>query len=128
MSYDWLEFLQLAQGLSSRPDLPGPRDAALRSAVSRAYYAAYHSALEPAMEEGFDPNFMGNPHQGLQKHYRTYNPNDQIRKRISSELQRLHEARIRADYRSDLRARPETAAESAIKAAQQILELLSGLR
>lgn len=40
MSFDWSDYLDLARSLSSGP----PGEAALRSAISRAYYAAYHCA------------------------------------------------------------------------------------
>lgn len=38
-AFDWSQYLVLAKDLSTRSD-----EAALRSAISRAYYAAYHHA------------------------------------------------------------------------------------
>lgn len=43
MPYHWEEFLQLARLLQERASTV-PKEAALRSAVSRAYYAAYNHA------------------------------------------------------------------------------------
>ena len=55
MSFNWTEFLTFAEALQADPDSPGPPEAALRSAASRAYYAAFHRALDVAIKEGFSP-------------------------------------------------------------------------
>lgn len=55
MSFDWIDYLSFATELLSDPDTPGPPEAALRSAASRAYYAAFHAALTFAQAEGYVP-------------------------------------------------------------------------
>ena len=52
MSFDWADYLQLAEALARNPALPGPEEAALRSAISRAYYATYCSARDLAAGRG----------------------------------------------------------------------------
>lgn len=46
MSFDWVDFLALADALVRDPNSPGPEEASLRSASSRAYYAAFCSARD----------------------------------------------------------------------------------
>ena len=45
MSFDWLQFLDLAILLSDNMPASWPDEAVYRTAVSRAYYAAYNEAL-----------------------------------------------------------------------------------
>jgi hypothetical protein len=49
MSFDWSELLAVAEALSSA-DLGVSREACLRSAVGRSYYAAFGSARRRARE------------------------------------------------------------------------------
>jgi hypothetical protein len=41
MSFNWSDYLLLAEAMTKKPNTPGPKEAALRAAVSRAYYAAF---------------------------------------------------------------------------------------
>jgi uncharacterized protein (UPF0332 family) len=127
MSYDWAEFLQLAESLESAPDSPGPREAALRSAASRAYYAAFHHALEQATREGFSPAYAGDDHKRVQAHFRRYSPPSKIRRKIAQELDRLLAERHKADYRNEIGKRPESLASHAIGMARRIIQNLKSL-
>jgi uncharacterized protein (UPF0332 family) len=127
MSYDWVEFLKLAESLESKPDSPGPREAALRSAASRAYYAAFHQALERATREGFSPAYAGDDHKRVQEHFRHYTPPSKTRKKIAQELDRLLTERHKADYRNDIGKRPESLANHAIGMATRIIRNLNSL-
>ena len=127
MSYDWAEFLKLAESLKSAPDSPGPREAALRSAASRAYYAAFHSALDHATTEGFSPAYTGDDHKRVQAHFRHYTPHSKTRRKIAQELDRLLAERHKADYRNDIGKRPESLAGHAIGMATRIIENLKSL-
>lgn len=124
MSYDWIEFLQLAESMESSPDSPGPREAALRSAASRAYYAAFHRALEYAIKEGFSPAYTGDDHKRVQAHFRRSSPPSKARRRIALELDRLLAERHKADYRNDIGKRPESLASHAIGMARRIIQNL----
>jgi uncharacterized protein (UPF0332 family) len=44
MSFDWLEYLIVAQEMFGEASDTAHEDANLRCAVSRAYYAAFHQA------------------------------------------------------------------------------------
>ena len=97
MSFDWLAFLSFAKALYSDPNSPGPSEAALRSAASRAYYSAFHSALNMAKSEGFAPTYSGQDHSNIQAHFRNYNSLNQIHRKIALELGRLYDLRRQAD-------------------------------
>ena len=127
MSYDWIEFLKLAESLESAPDSPGPREAALRSAASRAYYAAFHHALEQATKEGFSPAYTGDDHKRVQAHFRRHTPASKVRRKIAQELDRLLVERHKADYRNDIGKRPESLVSHAIGMATRIIENLESL-
>ena len=127
MSYDWTDFLKLAASLAANPDSPGPREAALRSAASRAYYAAFHQAFDHAVGEGFSPAYAGDDHKRVQAHFRRYTPPSKIRRKIAQELDRLLALRHKADYRNDIGKRPESLASHAIGMAKRIIENLKSL-
>jgi uncharacterized protein (UPF0332 family) len=127
MSYDWVEFLELAESLESNPDSTGPREAALRSAASRAYYAAFHQAMDHAIREGFSPAYTGDDHRRDQTYFRRHSPPSKIRRKIAQELDRLLAERHKADYRNDIGKRPESLASHAIGMATRIIENLRSL-
>ena len=52
MSFNWADYLRFAESLVSTPSSPGPEEAALRAAISRAYYAAFCSARNLAESRG----------------------------------------------------------------------------
>ena len=126
MSFDWGEFLQFAKGLNSDPMVPGPQEAALRSATSRAYYAAYHSALDVAKAEGFYPRSGGQDHYNVRKHFREHLPSKD-RSKISTQLDRLYDLRLKADYDDSLDRQPTSLASHAIGIADRILNMLDSL-
>ena len=127
MSYDWADFLKLAASLESAPDSPGPREAALRSAASRAYYAAFHHALDHAIKEGFSPAYTGDDHKRVQAHFRRYSPPSKARRKIAQELDRLLAERHKADYRNVIGKRPASLASHALGMATRIIDNLKSL-
>jgi uncharacterized protein (UPF0332 family) len=127
MRFDWTEFLTFAEALHMTPDSPGPPEAALRSAASRAYYAAFHHALHFACREGFEPSFQRSDHREIQDYFRNYNPRDKIRRRIAKQLERLWDQRRQADYDSELRKEPASLAAHAIGMAKHVLRDLDSL-
>ena len=94
------DLLRLAEALlieaERMPEVPG-REALLRAAMSRAYYAVYHAALARARREGYTrpPDGYGS-HEGLWDWWF-------VDERPSLELagagDRLKDERKRADYR-----------------------------
>jgi uncharacterized protein (UPF0332 family) len=130
MSFDWADYLKLAEALQSNPDVPGPREASLRAATSRAYYAAFQCAVNFATSEGFQPKYTGEDHWGIKRHFQYYQPNNSdIRGKISTELGRIYDNRRMADYYNELkRTSPSALADLTIKMARSVLEKLEVLR
>lgn len=128
MSYDWAQFLQLAEGLQSQPDLLGPLEASLRSATSRAYYAALQCALGFARQEGFEPSSLGSIHHQVPDYFRRgHGPHGSTRKKIALELSRLRSRRNEADYDNRLPQEASIHAQLAVGMAQSILMSLRAL-
>lgn len=127
MSFDWTEFLTFAEALQLTPDSPGPPEAALRSAASRAYYAVFHHALNFACKEGFEPSSQASDHKEIQDHFRNHKPPDRIRRKIARELERLCDQRRQADYDTVLHKKPASLAGHAIGMARRVLENLDSL-
>lgn len=127
MLFDWTEFLTFAKALESDPSSPGPPEAALRSAASRAYYAAFHEALKFARSEGYDPMRTGDDHKRLREYFRDHKPNDKRRRRIATELRRCWDQRRQADYDATLYKSPASLAGHAVGMARSVLEELDSL-
>jgi len=127
MYFDWTDFLTFAEALQITPDSPGPPEAALRSAASRAYYAAFHHALHFACKEGFEPSFQRSDHKEIRNYFRNYNPPDQTRRKIAQQLERLWDQRRQADYDPELRKEPASLAAHAIGMARRVLKYLNSL-
>jgi hypothetical protein len=124
MSFDWTEFLALAEALQFAPDSWGSPEATLRSAASRAYYAAFHCALNFARSDGFVPSYSGDDHKKIQAYFRNYEPPDPTRKKIALDLHRL------LNHRHDvniLSRQPVSLACQAIGMAKSALKNLDSL-
>jgi len=126
MSFNWAEFLTLAEALLRNPNSPGPEEAALRSAISRAYYAAFCSARNLAR----DKNGLVLPrgpevHGVIRDHFET-SP-DRVRRKIGTDLNRLRDYRNRADYDDVLPGRPISLAQSSVAVARNVLNALNSL-
>ena len=127
MSFDWADFLTFAEALRAEPESPGPKEAALRSAASRAYYAAFHRALRFASREKYVPFHTGEDHKRVQAYFRDWQPRDKTRQKIATELSRLYDHRRRADYDDTLFNQPTSLAEQAIAMATSVLKNLGSL-
>ena len=125
MAFNWQDFLTFAENINFAPNNPGPEEAALRSAVSRAYYAAFHAALEFGVSEGFSSQRSGEDHFGIRRYFQQYKPNE-IRRKIASELQRLYDNRRKADYEKLIR-NPSSLVNWSIKSSQVIFNKLEQL-
>jgi uncharacterized protein (UPF0332 family) len=88
----------LAESARSDPSLPN-RDAACRSAISRAYYALFLLAREFLDDLGIDARRIPNPHANLEHAFT--NSGVLSLQRTANALRMLCSARTRADY--DLR-------------------------
>jgi len=128
VSFDWKEYLELAEGLHASPDVPGPVNASLRAAVSRAYYAALHSARVFAEQEGFHPSDLQSIHQSVPRYFRHERTEQGESRKIAKWLDDLRGRRIDADYEDRLR-RELTPNQTllAIETARYVLNALDSL-
>lgn len=126
MSFDWADYLTLAEALSRDPGIPGPEEASLRTAISRAYYAAYRSALNTAVaRREINPTGQASDHSLVINHFRY--ANDQRRKKIGTDLSRLRNNRNKADYDNVLSGRPADMARFSVVLARNILNALRSI-
>lgn len=124
MSFNWKDYLTLAEGLSANPNMPGPTEAALRAATSRAYYAAFQVAFQFGRAEKFSPTFTGDDHRKIREYFRNSAPVDQRRRKIATQLDRLYDFRRQVDYDDLLKQKPESIATYAISMAKIIFQCL----
>jgi hypothetical protein len=92
-SFDFADFLALADELAARPD-----EAAWRSAISRAYYAVLHvafRALPPALQVSIPHR---STHQAVWNSYTTSSV--RVCRQIGGAGIRLRNGRVDADYRA----------------------------
>jgi uncharacterized protein (UPF0332 family) len=123
MSFDWRAYLVLAETLLSS-ELAIDREACLRSAMSRAYYAAFASARQHSRER-----HGGVIRQSAAEHGEVatfYAKRGDAGGVIAAHLTRLRFLRNRADY-DDTIDGPEAGADEAIARAGDVLHLLATL-
>ena len=97
MSFNWTDYHRLAKALQSDPESPGPEEASLRSAISRAYYATFCTARNFAeTNDSFKPTNTGADHDLMKCHFQS--SKDRVRRRIGNGLERLYDYRGKADY------------------------------
>ena len=120
MAFDWAEFLVLAQELAQRRE-----EAALRSAISRAYYAAFGKAKAFLESEGVSFAADAGDHAQVWETFR--GSSNDVRYYIGEDGFGLRNSRNRADYDaevSDIQAR----AQRAIRKADGIFRSLERLQ
>lgn len=127
MPFNWKDFLTLAENLQAAPDNPGPSEAALRSATSRAYYAAFHAAVELGQKWGFMPKGSGDDHKDIRIYFLKSAPADEKKKTISNQLDRLYDLRRQADYEKNPTKKTEYMAVYAIGMAKKVFVCIDAL-
>jgi len=124
VSFDWGEYLSLAEDLHGMP-ISGPpvgTEARQRASVSRAYYAAYILARNHLRDVDRVRIPRGqNPHQFVAVRY-AHDP-DPVRARIGQELTRLRTVRNMCDYDDIVVNLVNLAATSVARARQIIADL-----
>jgi hypothetical protein len=126
MSFDWTEYLKLAQDLATQPTLQASEEARQRCAISRAYYAALKTAHNFLCS--LDPSFV---FERMDVHRKVRDKlllrPDQPSKQLSLELDRLGLQRNKADYENTF---DQLAAElpRALLRAQRIIEGIANLK
>ncbi len=70
MTFDWIEYLNLARALRGQSGEGYSAEASNRSAVSRAYYSAFRVALNFAQRtQGFSPTRSAADHLRIVQHF-----------------------------------------------------------
>ena len=110
MSFDWKDYVYLAEELLSRQE-----ESALRSSISRAYYGVFCIARN---KKGYKNTTEKNVHQKVISEYK--NSQDRKEQNIGRILDKLRESRNKADYNED-RPIDKSLAERMVYSAKQIL-------
>jgi uncharacterized protein (UPF0332 family) len=120
-AFVWSDFNVVAATLAISTD-----EAALRSAISRAYYAVFGSARAQALTESYSlPRDGGSAHKSLWDYYR--DSTDLARRAFGIDGGRLHIERLRADYDNPMRSPVAPAAQQAVSEAARLLGVLPNL-
>jgi uncharacterized protein (UPF0332 family) len=128
MSFDWADYLTLADGLNQNPASFGVNEASFRCAASRAYYSAFCSARNVAVAKH---NLVLTTSSGDQKavtdhFYYGRSANERL---IGQHLRRLRKRRNQADYDDIImNPAPSALAHEAIALAERILIALKSVK
>ncbi len=118
--FEWADYLQVARNLARE----GGDEAALRSAISRAYYAALGMAYGRLPRYGWQRS-PGPIHHHV---WRTYRRTENSDCRLIGELGFvLREQRVRADYQIPFPGNIAARAAAALTDADELLAGLAGL-
>jgi uncharacterized protein (UPF0332 family) len=136
MSFDWKEFLSQAKELAENAKILSAnnklkaKEAAQRSAVSRAYYAVFHEAedflirkkLLKTYSQEDEPQARTNSHDRVIKIFLDTGRNAglQPRRKIGEDLMRLKRSRVLADYSSEFPTL-ETDIENLLEVAERVI-------
>ena len=126
MSFDWTQYLFLAQELTKPSGSSPNRDARLRSAVSRAYYAAFCTArnyLRDDRKELIPSNVKA--HKVVRDIFDS--ATDKRGLSIAKNLDRLRNDRNKADY-DDHELALQSMSEFALKLCQSIFVNIRALK
>lgn len=122
MSFDWTEYLYLAQDLAGQGVTAPTEEAKLRSAISRAYYAAFCKARNHLRDrEGRYIPQTGKAHRCVRDTFKS--SHDRRRKRIGENLSRLGADRVKADYHDFIKNLPAITTKALIECEQVVAEL-----
>lgn len=126
MSFNWSEFQYLAWELTGKPQKATSREAKLRSAISRSYYAAFRTARNYLRDkEGYNPFAAENSHQDVINWFFNQS-SDQTFRNVARYLNRLRKQRNRADY-DDRFPDLEMTAKVVIPLADKVIKIIEGL-
>lgn len=124
MSFDWSQYLTLAQELAGRPSASASPEARLRTAISRAYYAAFCKARNLLRDKDRVSIPKKDSHQFVIDQFK--NHSDRSRMKVGEDLHSLRRDRNRADY-SDTFQPNQQLISSDLMLAQQALDTLNNL-
>lgn len=123
MSFDWSEYLKLAQELAGPSTLHATPETRQRAAISRAYYAAFCKCRNYLRDEKeHRVPLGGRAHQFVRDEFKK--DSDRLQKRIGYNLERLRSDRNKADYDDDLTVKLDVTAQTDLVLAEKVVELL----
>src|SRR6266852_9212753 len=121
MPFDWKEFLELSRILGRQAQDGGYREAFLRSAISRAYYAAFCHTRNYAIKRlGFRARYDGEDHGALRARLKKGKMQG-----VAERLQQLREWRNDCDYRNDVDFDLQSSLDSALRLADWVFSSLT---
>jgi uncharacterized protein (UPF0332 family) len=122
MSFDWSHYLIIAEELFREAENTTYKDAHLRCAISRAYYAAFHTAKLKLYEKWYiSVSRDASAHKEVKEYYQQKNM-----KMIALNLERMRIDRNKADYH-DIVKDLEAVTQENLKRANQVISALSRL-
>jgi len=124
MSFNWSEYLALAQQLAGKAQISATQESRLRSAISRAYYSAFIQARNHLRDRMSLSIPRKNTHEYVIKQFQ--NSSDPIRQQIGEALDRIRYNRNLADY-DDTVANLPTITRRSLKLAAQVISALQSL-
>ncbi|MCY7274762.1 MAG: HEPN domain-containing protein [Phormidesmis sp. CAN_BIN44] len=126
MSFDWGQYLTLAEELSRKSTTPANLEARQRTAISRAYYAAFVSARNYLRDYKKLPiPQTGEAHRDVAQQFRL---NAETSNRtIADNLRRLRLYRNQADYTDKFPGLTATT-EIVLELSEEVISILESLR
>ena|SRR6266446_4970877 len=121
MAFDWALYLGIARTLAAQ----STDEAALRSAISRAYYAAFGVASIRMRIDGKNVPDTGDAHRVLWEHFES--ANDKFRRKIGQDGKRLRWRRRQADYNATAKVSTSEVTDS-VRTAESILRFVDQLK
>lgn len=125
MSFDWADYLELADVIVQQRSALGTEEACLRAAISRAYYSAFITARNFVdVKREVILTRRGQDHHLVIDHFK--NSADRNRRQIGSWLDRLAINRRKADYENVILG-PLPMAMSSVQQARNVLSAIVAL-
>lgn len=124
MSFNWLQYLGLAQQLAGKAQISTTQESRLRSAISRAYYAAFILARNYLRDEESISIPERQSHKFVIEQFK--NSSEEVRQKIGKNLARLRFSRNKADYDDNFERLPEET-RSMLKLANKTISDIQSL-
>jgi hypothetical protein len=123
MSFDWSEYLTVAQELTSKSINSPIQEAHLRAAISRAYYAAFCKARNYlSYKDGYSTPGGINVHWDVVDKFET--SSDMTRRKVGALLRGLRGIRNIVDYEETFYGNQLGRTQGVLAEAKQVISLL----
>ena len=124
MTFDWAEYLTLAEALYANRKTFSNEEACSRSAISRALLCRLYDRFTKAKTDGI---VLTNreQHKSVRRHFA--NGTDQDRQSIGSWLDRLQDNRLQADYTDEITGNIDSMTQVSLQGAKKVIETIKRL-